>query len=94
MDYITFTAGKEALQSFVTPIAQLTGTPWTERGENLYKAFAKQAPASQPSPLPDNMDKRSSPADSTLGRDVLQTASSPVGKYCSCFKKAQASGMV
>lgn len=90
MGYITFTAGKEVLQSFVTPIAQLTGTPWTERGEDLYEAFVKQAPTSQPSPLPDNVDKRSSPADSALGRDVLQTASSPVGKYCSCFKKAQA----
>jgi len=94
MDCITFTAGNGVPQSFVSPIAQCTGTPWTERREDLYQALVKQAPPSQPSSLPDNSDKRSSPADSGLGRDVLQTAISPVGKYCSCFKKAQASGMV
>lgn len=79
--------GKErSTRFFVCPLAQLTGIPWTKRGEDLYKVFVKQAPPSQPSPLPYNTDKRSSPADSALGRDVLQTASSPVGKHCSCFK--------
>lgn len=84
---------KQVVQSFATPITQSTGTSPTEKGEHPHKAFLKKLPLPHTSSLPNSTDKCPNPVEWAFGKCVLETATSPVEKYFSCFNKAQASEM-